>query len=78
MRHQTPFHSPLMVCQAFAKEIYFHGRLDCANIVEVFGILIEDDTPSIVMEWAPDGSLDKYLKNCDGRYDDLEIVSIAG
>ena len=78
MRHQTLFHSPLIVCQAFAKEIYFHGKLNCANIVEVFGILIENDTPSIVMEWASDGSLDEYLRNCDGRYDDLGIVSIVG
>lgn len=51
--------------------------MDCANIVKIFGILNESDMPSIVMEWAPDGSLYEYHMNYDGRYDDLEIVSIA-
>lgn len=66
-----------MVWQAIVKEIHFYLGIDCTNIVTIRGILIENEIPSIVMEWAPDGSLDKYLENCDGRYDDLEIVSIV-
>lgn len=41
------------------------------------GVLFENDIPSIVMEWAPDGSLYDYIVNYDGRYDNLEIVSVT-
>ena len=60
------------------KEIYFLRDVNDTNIVTLLGVILEKETTSIVMEWAPDGSLYDYLRRKgDERYDKLEIVSIT-
>ena len=59
--------------KVFVKETYIWNKLDHANIIKLYGFIQENGTPSLILEWAPNGTVIEYLKKNPMR-DRAELV----
>ena len=62
--------------QAFCKELYIWSSLEHANIVKLHGFMIEDDYPSLILEWVSNGTVIEYVK-ANSQCDRVKLVSFS-
>lgn len=54
--------------------MHIWSKLDHVNVVKLLGYIVEDGYPSIVLSWAPNGTVDQYVKGYP-ECDRVELVS---
>ncbi|VDD96287.1 unnamed protein product [Enterobius vermicularis] len=62
----------------FVREAFTMLKLCHPNILAAYGLLFDKDPVKLVMEYAPDGSLDKYLKNATTEEAPVSVLERFG
>ena len=53
--------------------MYIWNKLDNENIVKLFGYIIEEGHPSLIIKWAPEGTIVEYIR----KYPECDRISLV-